>query len=89
MNQEISKESSGDDASYEEGNPNEGKEEGIDVPEEFQAKAHALVKGASRAHLSHLSSKISARQEELSKEESKKRSTGKIKTFSVDDMPKD
>ena len=69
---------------------NEGNDmtnsEGVDVPEEFQQAVHKLTKGATKAHLSHMRSKINDREDEMRDEEMSKKG-GKGGKFSMDSAP--
>jgi hypothetical protein len=89
----VTQSGDGNDRSVIDGDPNEGKKEheGVDVPEDFQVKAHALVSKATKPHLNHLRAKISSREDELFKEqhdkESANRKAKRPMTFSTEDMP--
>jgi hypothetical protein len=66
--------------------------EGVDVPEEFQQKAHELIHKATRAHISHIRGKLSDREQELrdeEEEENKGKKGGIPETMSAEDMPAD
>ena len=69
-----------------EANPDEANDtqsEGVVVPEEFQKQVHALVNKAPKEHLDHIRARVSAREDELRKEEMSK----KPDKFSTDGMP--
>jgi len=95
MNQSTPKQSDGNDRTKIEGDPDEGKQEysgsdeGVDVPEEFQAQAHNLVKNATKSHLAHLRMKMDKREDEIRTQEHKKKAKTVPKEFSLSDMPQD
>ena len=65
----------------------EAEKEGVLVPEEFQQKAHALIKDAKKPHLSHLRDRINQREDEIRDTEMKQKKIKSPGAFSTSDMP--
>ena len=76
----------------------EGAEQGVVIPEEFQKKVHEVVSQAKdRHHVNHMRDQLNAHEDKLREEAAKKAekeskgSRGKVKPsdkFSVADMPR-
>jgi hypothetical protein len=63
-------------------------DEGVVIPEDFQKKVHALVHKAPKAHLAHIRSRVSDREDELRKQEqSAMGKKGRKVDFSAEDAP--
>lgn len=59
--------------------------EGVDVPEEFQKAVHGITHKATKAHISHIRSKLNQREDDMRAEEMK--SKGKDGKMSMDNAP--
>lgn len=64
----------------------EPSQDGVTVPEVFQKQVHALVKNAKRPHLAHMRDRISDRESELHKMETKGKRPA---VYNSEDMPQD
>lgn len=80
---QVEQQSNGDN----DGN-DDGQSEGVVIPEEFQKKVHAVVHGASKAHLNHISDRVSEARDAIRMKEQAAMSKGK-KNFTTEGGPVD
>jgi len=59
---------------------------GVELPEDYQAKVHEVTHKASKTQIAHVRAKVNAREDEMRAEEMKKKSP-KDMTYSTESMP--
>jgi len=81
---------SGDDEQMDKGKTST-ESEVVTIPEDFQHQVHGIVHKATRAHLSHIRDRVSAREQEIDKQDransNKQNGLAAPDTMSDADMP--